>query len=396
MGTLPNLPPNTVPRLEHISSIITTVPYQLTHSLTYLLTCFCSPLQMSAHTDNDEIRRDGGSATNITNEDDTEQRMNCTYTYTCTYTYNDTDDRNDRDEKEEVEKKKMMDSPNITNRSTLMDGNGENDGVFEEGNDNARDENVCCNDRVKAQEAAKVMVTNIYESVHAHESSVTEDYMDSTKDVNKKKDRICDDSNAVYRNGNSNNIESKNSSKKRMRQSQELEGIKDTKYDTLQDSNLDKRRSTVIVRSSTKHVDDPALTKKSATWLDMYEELKRYKSMHGHCLVPQQGSKLGKWGECQQKMNVSIEYFNLILFILRFKVNHQRDAYRYKKINQSCNNKITEEQIKALNEIGFVWCVTEKKVSWEDKFEELECYKLKFGDCLVPKKGVAGFESLGR
>lgn len=79
-------------------------------------------------------------------------------------------------------------------------------------------------------------------------------------------------------------------------------------------------------------------------------------------------------------------------------VNHQRDAYRYKMANKNINynNKITDHQISELDKIGFVWCVTEKKVAWEDKFEELKCYKIKFGDCLVPKKGVEGFESLGR
>ena len=64
-------------------------------------------------------------------------------------------------------------------------------------------------------------------------------------------------------------------------------------------------------------------------WDERFKQLKEYKEKHGHCLVPEgykANPQLGNW------------------------VKNQRVAYR-----KQSGRKITEEQIKSLEDIGFVW-----------------------------------------
>ena len=89
-------------------------------------------------------------------------------------------------------------------------------------------------------------------------------------------------------------------------------------------------------------------------WNDKFEQLKLYKSKHGHCNVPRKNDKnqqLATW------------------------VKNQRTQFK--------QSKMSEERINMLNTIGFNWGVSNDK-SWNDKFEELKQYKSKHGDCNVP------------
>ena len=73
-------------------------------------------------------------------------------------------------------------------------------------------------------------------------------------------------------------------------------------------------------------------------WNDRYDELDVYKNKHGNCLVPQRYSKnkaLGRW------------------------VNKQRTQYRLRR--EGKQTPLTEDRIKLLDEVGFVWRVNGKK-----------------------------------
>ncbi|CAB9517672.1 helicase [Seminavis robusta] len=69
-----------------------------------------------------------------------------------------------------------------------------------------------------------------------------------------------------------------------------------------------------------------------ATWLERLNELLAFKNENGHCIVPTnypQNPKLGTW------------------------IHHQRRQYKKYKEGKPCH--ITEERIKALDSLGFVW-----------------------------------------
>lgn len=141
--------------------------------------------------------------------------------------------------------------------------------------------------RVKAQEAAKALFTKVYENVQhigvQERDDDNSDKVDSSVTLEEKK------------------FSMRMSSKKRKVSvvDEEDEGaVEDGKEDEVFVARTDPRKSTVICRTSAKHVDHPVLkNKKSVTWLEMFKELKRYRTHHKHCLVPQHGSKLGKWGK---------------------------------------------------------------------------------------------------
>ena len=94
-------------------------------------------------------------------------------------------------------------------------------------------------------------------------------------------------------------------------------------------------------------------------WNKNYEVLKKYYVEHGNIDVPQkyeteEGIKLGRW------------------------LQNQRSAYKEKY-----TNKITEEQIQLLNNLGMVWEV--QKENWYEKYYALEEYYKEHGNIDVPK-----------
>mmetsp|Transcript_24409 Transcript_24409/g.37594 ORF Transcript_24409/g.37594 Transcript_24409/m.37594 type:complete len:438 (+) Transcript_24409:132-1445(+) len=85
-------------------------------------------------------------------------------------------------------------------------------------------------------------------------------------------------------------------------------------------------------------------------WNEMFDRLKEYKAKYGDCMVPvkwTEDTKLGRWVIDQ----------------------------RHRKF------VLSDERISKLDSIGFTW----KAKKWDDMYERLLEYKLKYGDCLVPQ-----------
>ena len=98
-------------------------------------------------------------------------------------------------------------------------------------------------------------------------------------------------------------------------------------------------------------------------WWKRLGELKEYKQIHSDCNVPisyEVNPQLSKW------------------------VMNQRANY-HRFFDENCKQSpvITEERIKALNEIGFEWRLRNRP-EWDERFDELVAYKEQHGDTLVP------------
>uniref|UniRef100_UPI00214BFF36 helicase associated domain-containing protein n=1 Tax=Chlamydia suis TaxID=83559 RepID=UPI00214BFF36 len=90
-------------------------------------------------------------------------------------------------------------------------------------------------------------------------------------------------------------------------------------------------------------------------WEKNFLELQRFREEHGHCKVPQrypQNPDLGSWASVQRKT---------------FK-----------------SSELSEDRIARLEEIGFVWDVTEE--AWEKNFLELKRFQEEHGHCKVPQR----------
>jgi superfamily II DNA or RNA helicase len=90
-------------------------------------------------------------------------------------------------------------------------------------------------------------------------------------------------------------------------------------------------------------------------WFEKLGELALFKKNHGHCLVPlyyKENRSLGKW------------------------VTHQRERFKKKKL--------PKELVRKLDELGFSWEAGIRKLSWDERFNELVEFKKEFGHCIVP------------
>ena len=95
-------------------------------------------------------------------------------------------------------------------------------------------------------------------------------------------------------------------------------------------------------------------------WCDLFGQFCDYKAKVGHCRMPRRyaaNPKLGRW------------------------VSRQRCEYRKKREGKS--SPMTEERIRALNDIGFDWGISKP---WSVRFQQLCDYKVQFGHCLVPEQ----------
>ncbi len=95
-------------------------------------------------------------------------------------------------------------------------------------------------------------------------------------------------------------------------------------------------------------------------WNFHYCELLNFKKEHGHCLVPHtfpSKPHLARW------------------------VKRQRRQYKL-RLEGNQNSTMTEERIKILNDVGFVW--DSHEVIWNERFNQLVAYKEKVGHCRVP------------
>ena len=95
-------------------------------------------------------------------------------------------------------------------------------------------------------------------------------------------------------------------------------------------------------------------------WSYHFDELCTFKEENGHCLVPHtypEKPHLARW------------------------VKRQRRQYKL-RLEGNKNSTMTEERIKILNDIGFVW--DSHEVIWNERFSQLLAYKQKCGHCRVP------------
>ena len=96
------------------------------------------------------------------------------------------------------------------------------------------------------------------------------------------------------------------------------------------------------------------------SWDDRYSQLLEYKAEHKNCLVPSvypKNKALGAW------------------------VHTQRTQYRLR--SEGKHSFLTEERIKLLDEVGFVW--SPQGNSWDDRYNQLVVYKAEHKNCLVPR-----------
>ncbi len=95
---------------------------------------------------------------------------------------------------------------------------------------------------------------------------------------------------------------------------------------------------------------------RDTSWKTFISKLTAFKKEHGHCLVP---------------MKYEDKWFG-------YKVGTVRQQYK--------DGKLSEERIKQLNNLGFVWNVTNAKASWEIFISKLKAFKKKHGHSIVPLK----------
>ena len=123
-----------------------------------------------------------------------------------------------------------------------------------------------------------------------------------------------------------------------------------------------KKSSTSRSSSSPTPPPPPAAASacyKEEQWNERYQELVEYTKLNGHCLVKHQWSKnrpLAQW------------------------VKRQR--YQYKLKCDGRRSTLTDERLKLLNDLNFVWST--QRAIWEEKYNELVEYTNVHGHCNVP------------
>lgn len=98
-------------------------------------------------------------------------------------------------------------------------------------------------------------------------------------------------------------------------------------------------------------------------WLTRYNELKRYKQVHGHCCVPQdvqEHKQLSAW------------------------VRTQKQQYKLMKEGKHCH--MSQPRVDLLNEIEFEWSGVKRDQFWKDRYNELVLFHSKTGHTRVPEK----------
>ena len=164
-------------------------------------------------------------------------------------------------------------------------------------------------------------------------------------------------------------------------------------------------------------------------WSRRYAELEDFSKIHGHCNVPTRNGDLGKWVSHQRNRkksgNITPEQETLLKSIgfnwgtnlpsweSRFSdLSKFKTEHGHCNVPRSCNEfptlgswiavqrvkrrkgLLSESQIKALDELGFIWNAgktkTEKSTkTWEESFAELIRFKEMHGHCNVPRSYTA-------
>jgi superfamily II DNA or RNA helicase len=157
-----------------------------------------------------------------------------------------------------------------------------------------------------------------------------------------------------------------------------------------------------------------------SSWEELFNVLEEYKENHGGCNVPQNwvenNLKLGIWVSTQRSKYLSkklsedhikrLEDIDFVWNTIESSWEEMFNALKeYKKNHGDCNvprnwkedeqladwahsqrtrkEKLSEDRIKRLNDIGFVW--TPHEASWEENFDKLKKYKERFGHCNVSR-----------
>eukprot|EP00957_Ditylum_brightwellii_P049412 3749148-Ditylum_brightwellii.AAC.1 len=110
-----------------------------------------------------------------------------------------------------------------------------------------------------------------------------------------------------------------------------------------------------------------------ANWMHKFESLKQFKEEFGHCNVPSQYKAdmvLARW-----VLQVRLQYKNFNKTVITKKGDKKKSQAR---------NTLTDERIKLLNSIGFVW--DPNNAFWWEQFESLRAYKAEHGHCSVPQR----------
>uniref|UniRef100_A0A7S4S9N2 Helicase-associated domain-containing protein n=1 Tax=Ditylum brightwellii TaxID=49249 RepID=A0A7S4S9N2_9STRA len=112
-------------------------------------------------------------------------------------------------------------------------------------------------------------------------------------------------------------------------------------------------------------------------WLEMFEDLKKYKETHGHCSVPAKHpstKRLALWVQTQR------HYYSEMKKGISTPMTAERtDLLAYRRMLNGEKSNMTEERISLLSRLGFVW-VVEYYDKWPDMFEEIVL--VLFGRCV--------------
>lgn len=91
-------------------------------------------------------------------------------------------------------------------------------------------------------------------------------------------------------------------------------------------------------------------------WNDMLFELLKYRFLHGNVMVPfKSGGDLGKWVAVQRA-----QYMSLQKSIQAKQENNEEESKKWASAaSEGGSERLTEERMKVLSSIGFVWDVVQ-------------------------------------
>lgn len=103
-------------------------------------------------------------------------------------------------------------------------------------------------------------------------------------------------------------------------------------------------------------------------WNDMLFDLLKYRQMNGNLMVPfKSGGELGKWVASQRAQYLALQ-----------KMLAGEDSSKWQIDGPE---RLTEERMKVLSSIGFVWDVVQadNDARWKKRFDELKEYRAMHG-----------------
>ena len=122
---------------------------------------------------------------------------------------------------------------------------------------------------------------------------------------------------------------------------------------------IESNKRAKTVESEEPHGDVRFREYQAEIWSEKFEDLCEFRRFYGHCHVPhyyQRNAPLAQW------------------------VKRQR--YQYKLKIDGKRSTLSDERVRLLNKIGFIW--NSHDAVWEERWNELLLYKRVMGDCIVP------------